>query len=374
MSDGGGSKDLALLDFLDLSPTGGALEELETPVPVIDIDVVDRNLKRWQARCDSLGIANRPHIKTHKLVPFARYQLALGARGITVQKLGEAEVMAAAGISDVLLTFNVVGAPKLRRLVELARGTDISVVADNEAVVAGLGQAGEASGRRLTVLVECDTGARRNGVQSPEAAASLARVIDSTPGLVYGGLMTFPKPGTRKQAEAFLLAARDLAARSGLETRVISSGGSPDMWSDEGLGPVTEYRAGTYIYFDRSMAERGTCRYADCALRVLTTVVSRPTSERAMIDAGSKALTSDLLGLAGYGVVEELDRAPIYDLSEEHGFVDVSGALRKPKVGDLVKVVPNHVCPVSNLFDRVVIVRGDSVLGSLRVDARGTVQ
>ncbi len=374
MNDRARKTDMDIIDFLDLSPAGASLEVLDTPVPVIDIDIVERNLKRWQARCDSLGIANRPHIKTHKLVPFARYQLALGACGITVQKLGEAEVMAAAGISDMLLTFNVVAAPKLRRLAELVRRTDISVVADNAAVVAGLGQAGEASGRRLTVLVECDTGARRNGVQSPEAAADLARIIDSTPGLAYGGLMTFPKPGTRKHAEAFLIAARDLAARAGLETRVITTGGSPDMWSDEGLGAITEYRAGTYIYFDRSMAERGTCRYADCALRVLATVVSRPTSDRAMIDAGSKALTSDLLGLAGHGVVEELDRASVYDLSEEHRFVDVSRALREPAVGDLMKIVPNHVCPVSNLFDRVVIVRGDRVLGSVRVDARGTVQ
>jgi D-serine deaminase-like pyridoxal phosphate-dependent protein len=366
------SKDIT--SFFRFEPVGKRLEDLETPVPIIDIDVVDRNLKRWQARCDEIGIANRPHIKTHKLVPLAKYQMALGAKGITVQKLGEAEVMADAGITDMLLTFNVVGAPKLKRLADLARRTDISVVADNETVVEGLGQAGVAAGRDISVLVESDTGGKRNGVQTPQAAAALARMIDKTKGVAYGGLMTYAAPGTRKAAEAFLNEARDLAGKAGLESKVVSTGGSPDMWSAEGLAVATEYRAGTYIYFDRSLAERGTCTYDECALHVLATVVSQPTEERALVDAGSKSLTSDLLGLKGYGVVTDLGKAEIFTMSEEHGFLDISGLARKPKVGELVQITPNHVCPVTNLFDRVVFVRGNEVLGAVRVDARGTVQ
>ena len=358
--------------FEDVGST--RIEDLETPVPIVDLDIVDRNLKRWQARCDKAGLANRPHIKTHKLVPLARYQLALGAKGITVQKLGEAEVMADAGISDMLLTFNVVGRHKLDRLAALARRTDISVVADNAAVVEGLGHAGESSGRDISVLVECDTGAHRNGVATPEDAVELARLIDRTKGLRYGGLMTYAKTGTRVETDAFLVNARDLATASGLETKVITSGGSPDMWLDEGLAHLTEYRAGTYIYFDRSLAERGTCGYGDCALSVLATVVSTPAPERAMLDAGSKALTSDLLGLQGYGVVRDLGLARVYDMSEEHGFLDVSSVAAKPRVGDLVRITPNHVCPVTNLYDRVVMVRGGKVLGAVKVDARGTVQ
>jgi len=360
-------------DFFSFEFVGAALADLETPVPVIDIDIVDRNLKRWQARCDAIGIANRPHIKTHKLVPLAKYQIALGAKGITVQKLGEAEVMADAGISDMLITFNVVGAPKLKRLAALAKRTDISVVADNTDVVRGIGDAGAAAGRDISVLVECDTGAKRNGVQSAAAAADLARVIEATAGTTYGGLMTYARPCTRREAEAFLLEARRLAAGAGLETPTVSSGGSPDMWSDEGLGVCTEYRAGTYVYFDRSLVARGTCTWGDCALTVLATVVSVPTPERALIDAGSKALTSDLLGLKHYGVVRALGDAPVYDLNEEHGYLDISGFAAKPKVGDLVRVVPNHACPVTNLFDKVVFVSGDEVLGAVKVDARGLV-
>lgn len=363
-----------ITDYFQFEDAGRSIDALETPVPVIDIDVVDRNLKRWQARCDAAGFANRPHIKTHKLVPLARYQLALGAKGITVQKLGEAEVMADAGIADMLLTFNVVGRHKLERLAALRRRCDISVVADNDVVVEGLGHAGRAAGRDIETLVECDTGAQRNGVQSPEEALRLAQTIDRTQGLRFGGFMTYAKPGTRIAADRFLVAARELAARAGLETRVVTTGGSPDMWKDEGLAHITEYRAGTYVYFDRSLAERGTCSYGDCALTVLATVVSRPTPDRALIDAGSKALTSDLLGLSGYGAVQELGLARVYDVNEEHGYLDISQAKAKPEVGDLVRVTPNHVCPVSNLFDRVVFVRGAEVLGAVRVDARGTVQ
>jgi D-serine deaminase-like pyridoxal phosphate-dependent protein len=230
------------------------------------------------------------------------------------------------------------------------------------------------AGRKIDVLVECDTGMHRNGVQSPQAAAQLAAAIEATPGLRYGGLMTYPKAGTRLQAAAFFGEARRLAAAKGLETRVVTTGGTPEMWKDEGLGGVTEYRVGTYVYFDRSQVERGACGWADCALTVLSTVVSRPAPERAMIDAGSKSLTSDLLGLSGYGVLREAVEAKVYDLSEEHGFVDVSAMQRPPVVGDRVRVVPNHVCPVVNLFDKVVLVRGDKVLGAVRVDARGTVQ
>ncbi|MCP4381018.1 MAG: D-TA family PLP-dependent enzyme [Hyphomicrobiales bacterium] len=363
-----------ITDFFSFEPAPTRIEDLETPVPVIDIDIVDRNLKRWQERADALGIANRPHIKTHKLVPLAKYQIALGAKGITVQKLGEAEVMADAGIDDMLLTFNIVGASKLKRLADLARRVNISVVADSSAVIGGLGTAGQAAGRDIGVLIECDTGAGRNGVQTPEAAEALAREIDGTAGIVYRGLMTYPAPGTRLSGEAFLTEARDRIAAAGLETEVITTGGSPEMWSDQGLAIATEYRPGTYLYFDRSLVTRGTCDWDDCALNVLATVVSRPTAERAIIDAGSKALTMDLLGLEGYGVVHGLGDARVYEVNEEHGYLDISGLEQKPDVGDLVRITPNHACPVSNLYDRVVFVRDGEVLGSVKVDARGAVQ
>lgn len=363
-----------ILRHFQFEDAGRRLEDIETPVPVIDIGIVERNLVRWQQRCDALGIANRPHIKTHKLVPLAKAQIELGASGITVQKLGEAEVMADAGITDMLLTYNVVGRHKLERLGHLMRRTAIKVVADNEAVLEGLSHAAAAAGRPLEVLVECDTGAARNGVQSPSAAVTLAQAIDRTPGLAFGGLMTLPKNGARSQMAAFLAQSQAGLAASGLPAGTISTGGSPDMWKDEGLAHVSEYRAGTYIYSDRMQVAAGAVTPDDCALSILSTVVSVPTAERAMLDAGSKSLTSDLLGLEGYGEVRSLSGAAIYNMSEEHGFLDISRVNDKPKVGDLLRITPNHVCPVVNLFDKVVFVRSDEVLGAVRVDARGTVQ
>jgi len=359
--------------FFDLAPAGETLNELETPCPVIDLEVVARNIARWQARCDQLGIANRPHIKTHKLAPLARAQLAAGAKGLTVQKLGEAEAMANAGFTDLLLTFNVVGAAKLDRLTALARRTDIAVTVDSATVAQGIAQAAAKANRPIRVLIECDTGAARCGVQSAAAAHALARTISKTKGLALGGLMTYPATGGRLAMARFLEEARDLMRRDGLNVDTISTGGTPEMWSDEGLSFVTEYRAGTYIYHDRSQIAAGAASEADVALTVLATVVSRPTHDRAILDAGSKTLTSDLFGLRGHGSLRGAPEAVVYALSEEHGFLDVSQLSAKPGIGDRLHIIPNHVCPVSNLFDRVVLTRGPKVLGSAKVDARGMV-
>jgi D-serine deaminase-like pyridoxal phosphate-dependent protein len=360
--------------FFDFEFVGRNLADLETPVPIIDFDVMLKNLRRWQGHCDAIGMASRPHVKTHKLVPVARLQLALGAKGICVQKLGEAEVMADGGITDMLLSFNVVGKSKLARLAALMRRTTIAVVADNAEMLDGLSHAALAAGRKLEVLVECDTGLGRNGVQTPAAALDLAQRIDQSPGLRFGGLMTYP-PAFKRQAVAdFIAEAKQRLNASGMACPRVSSGGSRDMWDKSGLGDVTEYRAGTYIYNDRSLVADKTCSWNDCAETVLATVVSTPTRDRAMIDAGTKALTSDLQGLEGFGIVREIGDAKIYKAYEEHGLLDTSNAPRPVRVGETLRVLMNHTCPVNNLFDKVVFVRGEEVLGALKVDARGKVQ
>ncbi|MBG1232400.1 alanine racemase [Aestuariivirga litoralis] len=353
---------------------GKRLEDLETPVPIIDFDIMLANLVKWQAHCDKLGIASRPHIKTHKLASVARLQIALGAKGICVQKLGEAEVMADAGIRDQLLTFNVLGRAKQERLAKLMNRTDIAVVADSVEVIESLALAAKLGGRKLEVLVECDTGMGRNGVQSPAAAVALAERIENTAGLTFGGLMTYPPAFKRKEVAAFIAEAKQGLSKSGLPCPRVSSGGSKDLWDESGLEEVTEYRVGTNIYNDRTQVAVGAYTFADCAETVLATVVSTPTPERALIDAGSKALTSDLSPLPGYGVVQDLNMIPVYALNEEHGYLDTSTSPRPLKVGEQVRITMNHVCPVNNLFDKVVFVRGNEVLGAVKVDARGKVQ
>jgi D-serine deaminase-like pyridoxal phosphate-dependent protein len=304
----------------------------------------------------------------------ARAQLAAGAVGINCQKVTEAEAFADAGFEDILITYNVLGAAKLARLAALnARVPRLAVIADSAATVAGYAAAFDAA-RPLTVLIECDTGGGRVGEQSPADAVALARTIAAAPGLRFGGLLTYPAIGGAAKVEAFFSETMALLAAAGIDCPVRSNGGSPDFFSAHLVPSATEHRAGTYVYNDRSMVRAGHCTKADLAMHVLATVVSRPTATRAVIDAGSKALTSDLLGFADHGEIEDLPGAKIVGLSEEHGVVDLSGCTgRLPEVGEVVRIVPNHTCVVSNLFDRMVFHRGGVVTRVEDVAARGTV-
>lgn len=353
---------------------GQKLSELVTPMPVIDEDRLAANIARAQAYMTGHGKAFRPHIKTHKIPAVARAQVDAGATGINCQKLTEAEVFADAGFDDILITYNILGPARLARLRALNdRIGRLTVVADSGATVAGYAAA-FAGGKPLHVLVECDTGGGRVGMQTPEAALALAERIAAAPGLRFVGLLTYPAVGAAPQVEAFLSAAMALLKAKGIACPVRSNGGSPDLWRAHLVPSATEHRAGTYVYNDRSMVRAGECSRDDLAMHVLATVVSRPTPVRAVLDAGSKALTSDLLGFPDHGEIEGLAGARIVSLSEEHAVVDLSactGAL--PEVGDVVRVIPNHTCVVSNLFDRMVFHRGGVVTRVEDVAARGTV-
>src|SRR5690606_29779354 len=259
---------------------------------LIDLNRAEANLRRAQDAADKAGIALRPHIKTHKLPLFAKCQVELGAVGITVQKLGEAEVMADAGLTDLLLTFNIIGPAKLARLKALHQRVTIKVVADSAECVAGLAATFTNIDHPLGVFIECDTGMGRCGVQSPGAALDLARSVMAAPGLHFAGLMTYPAAGKYQSAAQWLAGAKALYSEANVDLPTISTGGTPDIWHmDEAALVATEYRPGTYIYMDRSQVAAGAASLDDCALTVLATVVSRPTENRAIIDAGSKALT-----------------------------------------------------------------------------------
>ena len=355
-----------------LKPVANGIDGLETPIPVMNMGVVENNLIRWQKRCDQIGLKNRPHAKTHKMTALAHQQIALGAAGITVQKLGEAEVMAEAGITDIFVTFNIVGRAKLNRLTALARTADIQVTADCPQVVYGLALAAADAGTPIGVLVECDTGGARTGVQSPDAAAQLALQVSSASHLDFRGIATFPPPGGRQKMGEFLTEARNRVINAGCACDCVSTGGTPDMWCDAGLETVTEYRAGTYIFNDQSVITSGACAEEDCAIDVLATIVSTPTPDRAILDAGSKSLTSDKLGEDGFGRVRGTE-ARLYAVTEEHGMLDTRSLPRKPQVGDRVRIIPNHICPVINLFDSIAIEEDHGVVRFATVDARGRV-
>jgi D-serine deaminase-like pyridoxal phosphate-dependent protein len=346
--------------------------EYGTPVAVIDMDRVERNIARVQAACDAAGLANRPHIKTHKSPVLAKLQIEAGARGITCQKLGEAEVMADAGIDDILISYNLLGEEKMARLAALQARANMTVAADNPTVVASLTQAAAASGRSLSVVVECDTGRKRAGVETPTEAIALAREIAASRGLTFAGFMLYPTESGWAEAQKFYDEALEGVRVYGLDAQMVSTGGTPNLKNLGKLKGATEHRPGTYIYNDRMQVAAGVASWDDCALNIYSTVVSRAGPDRGILDAGSKTLTSDTgSGLDGHGLILEHPQARIARFAEEHGFLDLGRSNTRPAVGDVVRIVPNHVCVVVNIMDEVVMVRGEEIVGTLRVEARG---
>ena len=343
-----------------------------TPVAVIDMDRVERNIARIQAACDAAGLANRPHIKTHKSPHLARLQIEAGARGITCQKLGEAEIMAEAGIDDILISYNLIGEEKMARLGALQARASVTVACDNEVVIQGLPRAAARSGRPLAVVVECDTGRQRAGVETPAEAVALARRIAASNGLRFAGFMLYPTESGWTEAQRFLDSALAGVRAEGLDAAIISTGGTPNLRNLGQLQGATEHRPGTYIYNDRMQVKAGVAQWDDCALQIYSTVVSRAAADRGILDAGSKTLTSDTGGgLDGFGLILEHPEAKIARFAEEHGFLDLVSSNTRPAIGDVVRIIPNHVCVVVNMMDEVVMVRGEEIIGTLPVAARG---
>lgn len=344
------------------------LDATDTPVLELDLDTVERNIVRMQRYCDEHGLALLAHVKTHKLPEVAAMQLAAGARGIVCQKLGEAEVMHAAGIEDILITFPLVGEAKWRRLAVLAATARVTVAVDSVEVASGV--SGSLGGASVDVLVDCDTGFGRTGVQSVAAAVALAERVAGLPGLRFAGLMTHPTPADG----GFLAAARCELERRGMPVPRIGGGGTPEAFRTHTHPEITELRAGAYVYGDRRSVAAGVMAEADCALRVRTTVVSRPTATRAVLDAGSKTLTTDEAPGAGggYGLIVEYPGARLTRVSEEHGHVELPGP--GLAVGEVVTVIPNHACAVTNLHDTLLTKRGGEAAGVWRIAARGKVR
>jgi len=346
-----------------------------TPAVVIDLDIVERNVDRLQAACDAVGLANRPHIKTHKSPVLAALQRDRGARGITCQKLGEAEVMAAAGQDDIVVSYNLLGEEKMARLARLLReGVLVRPCADNPVAVDGYADAARAAEQTMGVLVECDTGRQRAGVVSPGEAVALARRIASRDHLRFDGLLLYPPEDKMAETQRFLDETRAGLAEHGLEARIVSTGGTPNLRQLGAIIGATEHRSGTSIFNDRMMLACGAAALDDCALAVYATVVSRTAPGRGILDSGSKTLTADPGGgLDGFGLIREYPKARIKGFAEEHGMLDLSACDAEPAIGETVSIVPNHVCVVVNMVDRLVTVRGGEIVGTLEVTARGKI-
>lgn len=357
------------------------LEQLETPVPVVDLDRLALNLDRMAAYVTLHGLRLRPHVKTHKSPRIAAEQLRLGATGLTCATLREAEVMSEV-CDDILIAYPPVGAARLERLARLPSETRLTVAADNVDSLSALSVAARLGHREVGVLVEVDMGMHRVGVASPDKAVALAKAVQSMPALRFAGLMVYPghiRQPVDGQTEALAQLAQDIAlyrealADVGLTPRVVSGGSTPAAWRMHEVEGITEVRPGTYVYNDRTTADLGACHWEDCAYTVLATVVSTAVKGQAVVDAGTKALGREPIGSEanGYGALLDRPDVRVTRMSEEHGILDISRTSWRPRIGDLVRIVPNHVCISVHLFDEIVGVRGHAVETRWPIAARG---
>jgi D-serine deaminase-like pyridoxal phosphate-dependent protein len=360
--------------------------ELSTPALTVDLDALERNLDRIAELCRRQGVGLRPHTKTHKTLEVARMQLERGAVGLTVAKVGEAEVMAGAGLEEILVAYPIFGGEKLRRLAEIARTRRLLVSLDSEATAQELSRAAAAQGATIGVLVEFDAGARRCGLDPGPALVTLAKAIDKFPGLKFRGLMSFFGHvwGTaeERRAEAERVAERverglEAFRAENMPVEIVSGGSTPSAEFAHLIPGLTEIRPGTYVYNDLNTYYQGACRLEDCAVRILATVVSTAVPGRAIIDGGSKTFSSDLLGSgpkSGYGMVVEAPDAPLIKLNEEHGYLDITKSQHPFHVGEVVTVIPNHVCTAVNMHDEIFTVRQGEAVGCWKIAARGKIR
>jgi D-serine deaminase-like pyridoxal phosphate-dependent protein len=361
---------------------GDPIEQIGTPALILDLDAFERNLKRMQDALVGSKVRLRPHAKSHKCPHIALRQIALGAVGICCQKVSEAAVFADAGVNDILITNQVVGAGKIARLMELAQRAHIGVLVDHATQVAELAAAVQAAGVALDVYIEIDVGAQRCGVAPGQPAVKLAQQIAAAPGLQFAGLQCYQGSAQHmrepQQRAAAIARAAEMAALTkqmieaqGIAVPLVTGAGTGTFIHERDSGVYQELQAGSYIFMDRDYADN-TRDAADIvfehALFVATTVMSRPNGTRAVVDAGLKASSVD----SGLPTVWKRPDLCYEKVSDEHGVLATAHA-DTPTLGEQVWLVPGHCDPTVNLYDQLVCVRNGKVEALWPIAARGAV-
>lgn len=375
-------RHLTLQPDVDADAPPLRIDQLETPAALVDLDILAQNMDRMAEYSALHGLSLRPHVKTHKSPRIAAEQLRLGAVGLTCATPRELEVMADV-TRDLLLAYPLLGAPKLARALSLPAHVQLTVAVDSMIAVDALAATARVVDRPVQVYVELDVGMHRVGVQRVDDAIALAMRVQEQPPLTFAGIMFYPghirEPVGEQEAKLDRLRT-DLAQAlvrmedAGVRPAVVSGGSTPAAWRMHEIPGVTEVRPGTYVYNDRTTAEIGACAWEDCAFTVLATVVSTAVDGQAVVDAGCKALGREpVRGAAGEGFAALLDRpeVTVQRMSEEHGILDLSRTPWRPRVGDQVRIVPNHVCIVVHLNDVIHGVRRNVVESRWPVSARG---
>ena len=355
---------------------------LTTPYVALDMDIMQRNIIAMTSGLARHNIQHWPHIKTHKSVRLAQLEQALGASGITCAKLSEAEVMAAGGITSILLAYPLIGDDKCERYAELARKITMRTIVDSLAGAQGLSRAALRHGLTFDIDIAIDFGAHREGVQ-PDQLLTFAREVAALPGLRVRGVFTYA--GTiyqyhneqdilraAREEAALLMTSRDLLNAHGFHIDVLSGGSTLSSFYADELSGITESRAGNFIFGDMNAINGGIYTAADCALTICATVVSIPLPGYATLDAGTKSLTSDLSATPGsYGLIQEHPDVALVKLNEEHGYLRYDPEKVSLAIGDRLHIIPNHCCVVANLVDEIYAFRNGILSETITIDARG---
>ena len=357
-----------------------SLDQLETPIPLVDLDRLERNLDRMAAYTGAHHLALRPHTKTHKSPKIGTEQLRRGAVGLTCATPLEAEVMAMV-CNDLLLAYPPVGNAKLRRITSLPEHVKLTVALDSVESADQLARAAAERRKTVGVYVELDIGMHRVGVAGAEELLSLVRFVADRRGLVYRGIAFYPghiRGGDTisEQIDRLQIDLHEtlgILGRAGLSPPAVSGGSTPTVWQSHRIEGLTEIRPGTYVYNDRVTALAGACEWNDCALSVLATVVSTAVPGQAVVDTGTKSLGREPTGVPedGFGSLLDRPEVTVARLSEEHGILDLRASSWRPRIGDRVRIVPNHVCVAVHLHETIYGVRGDTVETRWLVAARG---
>ena len=359
---------------------------IDTPALLIDREIMLDNLRNMQEKADRWGVALRPHTKTHKMPELAELQLQLGARGITVAKVGEAEVMAAHGMTDIFIANEIVGRVKWQRLAQLSKRVRVIFGADSPEAIRGIEAVFAEEDAQALIRIEIETGENRSGVVDEAGFDAVLEAIAAAPHVTLEGVFSheghsYSAPTVAscleltKQAIDLTVYYADRARAAGFALETVSIGSTPSLMHSETLPEgVTELRPGTYILMD---VGQGNCigTYDRCAATVLTTIISKPTEERLIGDAGAKALTAQSRGAGlcrteGKGVVKG-SGITVTNVYDEHTILYSRELHEQLSVGDKIEIIPNHICPVCNLYDRAYLVSGGEVVKELEIAARG---
>lgn len=363
--------------------------KLETPCLVIDYDIMKHNIENMAQISKENGCALRPHTKTHKIPEIAKMQIEAGAKGITVAKVSEAEVMADNGIQDIFIAYPVIGEMKVNRVLQLNKRIRLIVGVDSIEGAEALSSAALAAGQTIEVRMEVDTGLHRTGVFY-DKALDFAKKLDSYKGIRLTGIFTFKGlvyegKGTLDREKAgfeegrLMVELADQIRKEGMNIIDVSVGSTPTAIYAAQVPGVTEIRPGTYVFNDTMLVNMGVCSLEECAASILTTVVSHNSKDYAVVDGGNKTFSTDAaLGvfphyLKGYGRTMQDNKLVLERLSEEHGIIKIEDGAKELKVGDTISIIPNHICTTVNLHDKLYFLKNGQVAKEVQIAGRGRV-